>query len=81
MRECPKCELCFDDSVGVCPYDQSTTKIALDGPQLLAERYLLERRLGRGAMGQVYLAADKKFSNRRVAVKTVRRQLTNAGRR
>src|SRR3954469_9466285 len=72
MRECPKCELCFEDEVGVCPYDQSTTKIALDGPQLLAERYLLERRLGRGAMGQVYLAADKKFSTRRVAVKTVR---------
>jgi serine/threonine protein kinase len=72
MRECPKCELCFDDAVGVCPYDQSTTKIALEGPQLLAARYLLERRLGRGAMGQVYLAADKKFSNRRVAVKTVR---------
>jgi len=72
MRECPKCELCFGDEVGVCPYDQSTTKIALDGPQLLAERYLLERRLGRGAMGQVYLAADKKFSTRRVAVKTVR---------
>jgi serine/threonine protein kinase len=72
MRECPKCELSFDDAVGVCPYDQSTTKIALEGPQLLAARYLLERRLGRGAMGQVYLAADKKFSNRRVAVKTVR---------
>ena len=72
MRECPKCELCFGDEVGVCPYDQSTTKIALEGPQLLAERYLLERRLGRGAMGQVYLAADKKFSTRRVAVKTVR---------
>jgi len=72
MRECPKCELCFGDDVGVCPYDQSTTKIALEGPQLLAQRYLLERRLGRGAMGQVYPAADKKFSTRRVAVKTVR---------
>jgi len=72
MRECPKCELCFDDDVGVCPYDQATTKIALEGPQLLASRYLLEKRLGRGAMGQVYLAADKKFATRRVAVKTVR---------
>jgi serine/threonine-protein kinase len=72
MRECPKCELCFGDDVGVCPYDQSTLKIALEGPQLLAQRYMLERRLGRGAMGQVYLAADKKFSTRRVAVKTVR---------
>src|SRR6185369_6016027 len=29
-------------------------------------------RLGRGAMGQVYLAHDRKFETRRVAVKTVR---------
>ena len=78
MRECPKCELCFGDEVGVCPYDQSTTKIALPGPQLLATRYLLERRLGRGAMGQVYLAADKKFSTRRVAVKTVRQDILSS---
>ncbi|HYJ90140.1 MAG TPA: protein kinase, partial [Pyrinomonadaceae bacterium] len=78
MRECPKCELCFEDAVGVCPYDQSTTKLALDGPQLLAQRYLLERRLGRGAMGQVYLASDKKFSTRRVAVKTVRQDILSS---
>src|SRR5437762_4607900 len=78
MRECPKCELCFDDDVSVCPYDASTTKLALPGPQLLAERYLLERRLGRGAMGQVYLASDKKFSTRRVAVKTVRQDILSS---
>ena len=78
MRECPKCELCFDDDVGVCPYDASTTKLALPGPQLLAKRYMLERRLGRGAMGQVYLASDKKFSTRRVAVKTVRQDILSS---
>src|SRR5215470_14886178 len=78
MRECPKCELCFEDEVGVCPYDASTTKIALPGSQLLANRYLLERRLGRGAMGQVYLASDKKFSTRRVAVKTVRQDILSS---
>lgn len=38
----------------------------------MAGRYLLEKRLGRGAMGQVYLARDRNLMTRRVAVKTVR---------
>ncbi|HEV7396676.1 MAG TPA: protein kinase [Pyrinomonadaceae bacterium] len=41
----------------------------------MANRYLLERRLGRGAMGQVYLARDQNLLTRRVAVKTVRPDL------
>src|SRR5574338_1473067 len=78
MKECPKCELCFPDDVGVCPHDQTATKVALPGGQLLADRYFLEKRLGRGAMGQVYLARDKKFDTRRVAVKTVRQDVLNS---
>jgi serine/threonine protein kinase len=45
---------------------------------LLAGRYFLEKRLGRGAMGQVYLANDKKLGTRRVAVKTVRQDILNS---
>src|SRR5215218_4816689 len=78
MKECPKCELCFPDEVAVCPADGTQTKFALPGPQLVADRYLLESRLGRGAMGQVYLAKDKKFDTRRVAVKTVRQDVLNS---
>ncbi|PWT83372.1 MAG: hypothetical protein C5B44_00750, partial [Acidobacteria bacterium] len=44
----------------------------MPGGRLLANRYLLEKRLGRGAMGQVYLARDQNLTTRRVAVKTVR---------
>ena len=72
MKECPKCEICFPDEIAACPYDGTMTRQSLPGPQVLAERYLLESRLGRGAMGQVYLAKDKKFDTRKVAVKTVR---------
>ena len=72
MRECPRCEVCYDDDVLTCPQDQSNTKSTLPGPKLLASRYLLEKRLGRGAMGQVYLARDQNLQTRRVAVKTVR---------
>ncbi len=72
MRECPRCEVCYEDGVETCPQDQATTKNTLPGPRLLASRYLLEKRLGRGAMGQVYLARDQNLLTRRVAVKTVR---------
>ncbi len=78
MKECPKCELCYPDEVVECPVDGTATRFALPGPQLLADRYLLESRLGRGAMGQVYLAKDKKFDTRKVAVKTVRQDILSS---
>jgi serine/threonine protein kinase len=72
MRECPRCESCYEDEIAVCPQDQANTKHTLPGPRLLAGRYLLEKRLGRGAMGQVYLARDQNLVTRQVAVKTIR---------
>jgi eukaryotic-like serine/threonine-protein kinase len=78
MKECPKCELCFPDDVGECPHDNTATRLSLPGGQLIASRYFLEKRLGRGAMGQVYLARDTKFETRRVAVKTVRQDVLNS---
>lgn len=72
MRECPRCESCYDDDIVVCPQDEAKTKHTLPGPTLLSARYLLEKRLGRGAMGQVYLARDQNLVTRQVAVKTVR---------
>ena len=78
MKECPKCELCFADEVNFCPHDQTQTRQTLPGSQLLANRYFIEKRLGRGAMGQVYLALDKNLGTRRVAVKTVRQDILNS---
>jgi eukaryotic-like serine/threonine-protein kinase len=72
MKECPKCERCFPDAVELCPHDQTPARASLRGPQLLDGRYFLESRLGRGAMGYVFLAKDTKFDSRKVAVKTVR---------
>src|SRR5437762_2301431 len=72
MRECPRCERCFEDDAVLCPDDQSKTKITLPGTTLLNGRYRLGKRLGRGAMGQVYLARDENLVTRRVAVKTIR---------
>jgi len=78
MKECPKCETCYPDEVNACPQDNVPTKFSLPGTQLLAGRYLLVSRLGRGAMGQVYLANDNKFAARKVAVKTVRQDILSS---
>lgn len=78
MKECPKCESCYPDEVASCPNDQTATRLSLPGDQLLAGRYFLSRRLGRGAMGQVYLANDNKFAARKVAVKTVRQDILSS---
>ncbi|HVE57594.1 MAG TPA: protein kinase [Pyrinomonadaceae bacterium] len=78
MRECPECKNCYSDEVEICPNDQKPTRHALPGSQLLASRYFLEKQLGKGAMGQVYLATDRKFKARKVAVKTVRQDLLNS---
>src|SRR5947208_13869571 len=72
MRECPRCERCYEDEILLCPEDQTKTKNTLPGTTLLNGRYSLDKRLGRGAMGQVYLARDQNLITRRVAVKTIR---------
>ncbi len=77
MRECPRCECCYEDDVVTCPQDEANLKHTLPGPTLLSARYLLEKRLGRGAMGQVYLARDQNLVTRRVAIKTVRPDILN----
>ena len=78
MKECPKCDICFPDDVAVCPNDQTSTRFSMPGSQILADRYRLEKRIGKGAMGQVYLASDTKFASRKVAVKTVRQDILSS---
>lgn len=78
MKECAKCGLCFEDVTEVCPEDQSTPRLSLPGPQLLSGRYYLTRRIGKGAMGQVYLARDQNLGTREVAVKTVRQDILSS---
>lgn len=54
---------------GVLKADQSVLKKACGAPERLG-RYVIEKRIGRGAMGSVYLAKDPRI-NRPVAVKAI----------
>src|SRR5258705_2333098 len=72
MRECPRCERCYEDEVLLCPDDQAKTKATLPGTTLLNKRYRLDKRLGGGARVQVYLARDENLITGGVAIKTIR---------
>jgi eukaryotic-like serine/threonine-protein kinase len=73
FEECPQCGACYDTGAGTCTQDQAGLR-AMHLPRLLAGRYRLERRRGRGGMGTVYEAVDTALE-RRVAVKVIREEL------
>jgi serine/threonine-protein kinase len=74
FEECPQCGACYDTGAGRCLQDGADLGwVRL--PRLLAGRYRLERRLGRGGMGTVYAATDTALE-RAVAVKLIREDLT-----
>lgn len=77
MRRCPSCNLRFDDTMSVCPHDR-TPLVDLPDPlvgRTLAGRYRVERRIGVGGMGTVYLAQHL-LLRRQVAIKLLAPELT-----
>ena len=77
LKECPACGACFDNIVNMvgmdsmaetCPADRSPLTMSLPVERTIAQRYRLERRIGKGGMGVVFEATDLSLS-RTVAVK------------
>ena len=53
----------------------SSNPVRLAIGQLLSDRYRIERELGEGGMGVVYLAADEQVSGERFAIKVLKEEL------
>jgi serine/threonine protein kinase len=74
VKVCPICATEYGDEAAFCSRDRSPLRAAGPGAgllgQLVGERYQVERRLGEGGMGEVYLARDEKL-NRDVAIKVL----------
>ena len=76
FEECPQCGVCYDSGAGACP-QEGTTLLPTRLPRLLAGRYRVERRRGRGGMGTIYVATDTALE-RQVAVKVIHDNLVGS---
>ncbi len=77
MKVCPACGAQYGDDAVFCARDRAPLTTAGGGlvGQVLAERYQIERKLGEGGMGEVYLARHI-MMGRQSAIKVVSARLS-----
>jgi hypothetical protein len=78
-RECPRCQLLLKSSAEICQSCGGPLSVA-PIPKTLCGKFSVERRIGSGGMGLVYLARDTSL-RRLVAVKTLHRLSPQESRR
>ncbi len=84
MKQCPKCNAQYSDDQAVCPID-ATVLVDTKGNQVnvdpmlgrvIADKYRIEKLIGRGGMGAVY-EGQHMLLDRRVAIKVLQQNMAN----
>jgi predicted Ser/Thr protein kinase len=70
LQLCPKCGRCYAQEDTTCEIDGQTLVPESGVPRVIEDKYVITKLLGRGGMGSVYLATQKRL-NRPVAIKVL----------
>jgi predicted Ser/Thr protein kinase len=70
LQLCPRCGRCYAPDARQCELDEQLLVPESGVPRVIEDKYVITRLLGRGGMGSVYLANQKRL-NRHVAVKVL----------